>query len=70
MDFAAGLDQDLLLCRVRDLCEYLRRTSAVVNRPRRLLVSPRTPSRAMSKNGRLSRISCKKSFMRLALAER
>ena len=35
-DFAAGLDQELLLCPVRALREYLQRTSAVVNRPHRL----------------------------------
>ena len=29
----------------------MRRTSKFVNRPRRLFVSPRCPSRAMSKNG-------------------
>ena len=36
---------------VRSLCEYLKRTSGFVNRPRCLFVSPRCPSRAMSKNG-------------------
>ena len=50
-DFVAGLHEDLLLCPVRSLREYLRRTSKFVNRPRRLFVSPRCPSRAMSKNG-------------------
>ena len=50
-DFAAGLDEDLLLCPVRSLSEYLRRTSRLEMRPRRLFVSPRCPSRAMSKNG-------------------
>ena len=50
-DFATGLDQDLLLCPVTALHEYLRRRSAVVNRPHRLFVSPRTPTRAMLKNG-------------------
>ena len=50
-DFAAGLPEDLLLCLVRCLCEYLKRTSGFVNRPQRLFVSPRCPSRAMSKNG-------------------
>ena len=50
-DFAAGLPGDLLLCPIRSLREYLRRTSCFVNRPRRLFVSPRRPSRAMSKNG-------------------
>ena len=50
-DFAASFDQDLLLCPVRVLCQYLNRTASFVNRPRRLFVSPRAPSKAMSKNG-------------------
>ena len=50
-DFAAGLTDDLLLCPVRALRCYLRRTNSIQARPRRLFVSPRSPSRAMSKNG-------------------
>ena len=50
-DFAAGLPEDLLLCPVRSLSAYLTRTSGIVNRPRRLFVSSKCPSRAMSKNG-------------------
>ena len=50
-DFAAGLQEDLLLCPVRSLSEYIARTSNFVNRPRRLFVSPCCPSRAMSRNG-------------------
>ena len=50
-DFAAGLPEDLLLCPVRSLSAYLTRTSNVVNRPRRLFVSSKCPSKAMSKNG-------------------
>ena len=50
-DFAAGLPEDLLLCPVRALSAYLDRTSGIVNRPRRLFVSSKCPSRAMSKNG-------------------
>ena len=50
-DFAAGLPEDLLLCPVLSLREYLRRTSSFVNQPCRLFVSPRRPSHAMSKNG-------------------
>ena len=50
-DFAADLSEDLLLCPVRSLREYLRRTSGFVNRSCRLFVSPRRPSRAMLKNG-------------------
>ena len=49
-DFAAGLPEDLLLCPVRSLSAYLDRTSGIVNRPRRLFVSSKCPSRAMSKN--------------------
>ena len=40
-----------MLCPVRSLGEYVMRTSRFVNRPRRLFVSPRCPSRAMFKNG-------------------
>ena len=50
-DFAASLSEDLLLCPVRSLSAYIARTSQIVNRPRRLFVSPLCPSRAMSKNG-------------------
>ena len=50
-DFAAGLPEDLLLCPVRSLSAYLARTSNVVSRPRRLFVSSKCPSRAMSKIG-------------------
>ena len=50
-DFAAGLDEELLLCRVRALREHLRRTASFANRPCRLFISPRSPSRAMPKNG-------------------
>ena len=50
-DFAAGLDEELLLCPVRALREYLKRTASFVDHPCRLFVSPRSPSRTMSKNG-------------------
>ena len=50
-DFAAGLLDEMLLCPVRALSEYVARTSRFVDRPRRLFVSSRIPSRAMSKNG-------------------
>ena len=50
-DFAAGLPDDLLLCPVRSLSAYLDMTSTIVNRPRRLFVSSKCPSRAISKNG-------------------
>ena len=49
-DFAKGLDDDLLLCPVRCLREYVKWTSGGVNRSRRLFVSPRNPSRVVSKN--------------------
>ena len=49
-DFAAGLDADLLLCPVRALCFYLDRTNSLSPLRHLLFVSPRRPSRAMSKN--------------------
>ena len=49
-DFAAGLDDHLLLCPVRALRFYLRRTRSLSPLCHRLFVSPRRPSRAMSKN--------------------
>ena len=50
-DFAASLPDEMLLCPVRALSEYVARTSRFVNRSRRLFVSFRSPSRAMSNNG-------------------
>ena len=50
-DFAAGLDEELLLCPVHALREYLKSTATFVDRPHWLFVSPRSPSRAVSKNG-------------------
>ena len=49
-DFAAGLDADLLLCPVRALRLYLLRARSLSPGRHRLFVSPRCPSRAMSKN--------------------
>ena len=49
-DFAAGLDDDLLLCPVHALRVYLDRTRPLAPVRHRLLVSPRRPSRALSKN--------------------
>ena len=46
----AGLDTDLLLCPVRALRIYLDRTRSLSPLRHRLFVSPRRPSRAMSKN--------------------
>ena len=50
-DFAAGLPEELLLCPVRSLSAYMAKTSHFVNRPQRLFVSSKCPSRAVSKNG-------------------
>ena len=49
-DFAAGLDTDLLLCPVWALRLYLLRARSLSPGRHRLFVSPRRPSRAMSKN--------------------
>ena len=49
-DFAAGFDDDLLLCPVRALRIYLDRTTPLTPLRHRLFVSPRRPSRALSKN--------------------
>ena len=49
-DFAAGLDDDLLLCPVRALCIYLDRLSTLSPLRRRLFVSPSRPSCPLSKN--------------------
>ena len=49
-DFAAGLDDDLLLCPVRALRVYQDRTASLAPLRHRLFVSPRCPSRSISKN--------------------
>ena len=49
-DFAAGLDDDLLLCPVRALRIYLDRTNPLALLRHRLFVFPCSPSRAISKN--------------------
>ena len=49
-DIAAGLDDGLLLCPVRALRFYLDRTNSLSPLRHCLFVSPRRPSRAMSKN--------------------
>ena len=49
-DFAAGLDDDLLLCPVRALRIYLDRVSSLSPLRHRLFVSARRPSRPLSKN--------------------
>ena len=49
-DFAAGLQEELLLCPVCALRIYLDRSALFSPLPRRLFLSPRRPSRALSKN--------------------
>ena len=49
-DFAAGLDADLSLCPVRELHIYLDRTASFAPLRHHLFVSPRHPSRSLSKN--------------------
>ena len=49
-DFAAGLDTDLLLCPVRSLRLYLLRARSSSPGRHRLFVSPRRPTRPLSKN--------------------
>ena len=49
-DFAAGLDDDLLLCPVRALRIYLDRTTPLTPLRHRLFVPRRRPSRTLSKN--------------------
>ena len=49
-EFAAGLQEELLLCPVRAISCYLDRTKNVHNRPKNLFVSPKCPQRAISKN--------------------
>ena len=49
-DFVGSLPDELSLCPVRALQIYLHRTSSLSPRPRSLFVSPRAPSRSLSKN--------------------
>ena len=49
-EFVGDLPEELLLCPVRALRCYLSRTSSLSSRPRSLFVSPRSPSRPLSKN--------------------
>ena len=49
-DFVGSLPNELFLCPVRALPIYLRRTSSLSPHPRSLFVSPRAPSRSLSKN--------------------
>ena len=49
-DFVGDLPDELLLCPVLALRVYLERASSISPRPRSLFVSPRAPSRPLSKN--------------------
>ena len=49
-DFVGSLLDELLLCPVRALRLYLSRTASLPSHPRYLFVSPRAPSRSLSKN--------------------
>ena len=49
-DFVRDLPEELLLCPVRALRLYLSRTASLPACPRTLFVSPRAPSRPLSKN--------------------
>ena len=49
-DFVDFLPDELLQCPVRALHLYLSRTASISPRPRTLFVSPRTPTRPLSKN--------------------
>ena len=49
-NFVGALPDELLLCPVRALRAYLDRTTFLPSRPRILFVSPRAPSRSLSKN--------------------
>ena len=66
-DFVGDLPEELLLCPVRALRIYLLRTSHLFPRPRSLFVSPRSPSRSLSKNAQFlpagGYLSCFFSFL-------
>ena len=49
-DFVRDLPEELLLCPVCALRHYLSRTASLSPHPRSLFVSPRSPSRPLSKN--------------------
>ena len=49
-DFVGPLPDELLLCPVRALRMYLSHTASLPSRPRSLFLSPRSPSRSLSKN--------------------
>ena len=49
-EFVGNLCEERLLCPVRAVRTYLAVTSSIAPRPRSLLVSPRHPTRSLSKN--------------------
>ena len=49
-DFVGDFPDELLLCPVHAVCVYLSCTSSLSLHPRSLFVSPRSPSRPLSKN--------------------
>ena len=49
-DFVGDLPEERLLCPIQAVRTYLSLTSSISPRPRSLLVSPRRPSRSLSKN--------------------
>ena len=49
-DFVGNLEEELILCPVRALSIYLKRTLCIKGRPRSLFVSPKMPSRSITKN--------------------
>ena len=49
-DFVGNCPEEMLLCPVRALSVYMRRVGSMVARPRSLFLSPRFPSRGISKN--------------------
>ena len=49
-DFVGSLPDELLLCSVRALRLYLSRTASLLSRPCSVFISPRSPSRSLSKN--------------------
>ena len=49
-DFAGHLEEDRILCPVRDVKTLLEKTKTIPNRPSSLFVAPKKPSRPISKN--------------------
>ena len=49
-EIAGNMEEEMVLCPVRALKIYLKRTSSLPDRPNSLFISPKRPSRAISKN--------------------